>query len=49
MINKSKITFLFGIFIILFGANSLNAQLKQGDLVDGIAAVSVMKLYWSRM
>lgn len=39
MINKLKITFLFGIFIILFGANSLNAQLKQGDLVDGIAAV----------
>jgi len=39
MINKLKITFLFGIFIILSGANSLNAQLKQGDLVDGIAAV----------
>lgn len=39
MINKRKITFLFGIFIILFGVNSLNAQLKQGDLVDGIAAV----------
>ena len=39
MINKRKITFLLGIFIILFGVNSLNAQLKQGDLVDGIAAV----------
>ena len=39
MINKLKITFLFGIFIMLFGANMMNAQLKQGDLVDGIAAV----------
>lgn len=39
MINKLKITFLFGIFIILFGTNTMNAQLKQGDLVDGIAAV----------
>lgn len=39
MINKLKITFLFGIFIILLGTNMMNAQLKQGDLVDGIAAV----------
>jgi len=39
MINKLKITFLFGIFIIMFGTNTMNAQLKQGDLVDGIAAV----------
>ena len=39
MINKLKITFLFGIFIMLFATNTMNAQLKQGDLVDGIAAV----------
>jgi peptidyl-prolyl cis-trans isomerase SurA len=39
MTNKLKITFLFGIFILLFGANAMNAQLKKGDLVDGISAV----------
>lgn len=39
MINKLKTTFLFGVFIMLFATNSMNAQLKQGDLVDGIAAV----------
>lgn len=39
MINRLKITFLFGAFIMLFATNILNAQVKQGDLVDGIAAV----------
>ncbi|GEN77660.1 peptidylprolyl isomerase [Chryseobacterium hagamense] len=39
MTNKLKITFLFGIFILLFGADAMNAQLKKGDLVDGISAV----------
>lgn len=39
MINKRKITFLFAIFIMLTGFNTLKAQLKQGELVDGIAAV----------
>ncbi|EJL74458.1 peptidylprolyl isomerase [Chryseobacterium populi] len=39
MINKLKTTFLFGVFIMLFATSSMNAQLKQGDLVDGIAAV----------
>lgn len=39
MTNKLKITFLFGIFIILFGINTMDAQLKKGDLVDGISAV----------
>lgn len=39
MTNKLKITFLFGIFIMLFGFNMTNAQLKKGDLVDGISAV----------
>jgi len=39
MTNKLKITFLFGIFILLFSANAMNAQLKKGDLVDGISAV----------
>ncbi|MDQ1095318.1 MULTISPECIES: peptidylprolyl isomerase [Chryseobacterium] len=38
MINRLKVTFLFGIFMMLFSA-SMNAQLKQGELVDGIAAV----------
>ncbi|MDC8107080.1 peptidylprolyl isomerase [Chryseobacterium sp. PTM-20240506] len=38
MINKLKITFLFGVFVMLFATN-MKAQLKQGDLVDGIAAV----------
>ncbi|MDH6252947.1 peptidyl-prolyl cis-trans isomerase SurA [Chryseobacterium sp. H1D6B] len=38
MINKLKITFLLGIFMMLFSAHA-NAQLKQGQLVDGIAAV----------
>lgn len=39
MTNKLKITFLFGIFIMIFSSNKMNAQLKPGDLVDGIAAV----------
>ncbi|TZF95274.1 peptidylprolyl isomerase [Chryseobacterium panacisoli] len=39
MTNKLKITFLLGIFIMIFSSNMMNAQLKQGDLVDGIAAV----------
>ncbi|WP_294249957.1 peptidylprolyl isomerase [uncultured Chryseobacterium sp.] len=39
MINKRKITFLFAFFMMLTGFNTLNAQLKQGELVDGIAAV----------
>lgn len=39
MINKRKITFLFAIFMMLMGFNALKAQLKQGELVDGIAAV----------
>ncbi|WP_295220904.1 peptidylprolyl isomerase [uncultured Chryseobacterium sp.] len=39
MTNKLKITFLFGIFIMLFGINTMDAQLKKGDLVDGISAV----------
>ncbi|MEI7487246.1 MAG: peptidylprolyl isomerase [Chryseobacterium sp.] len=39
MTNKLKITFLFGIFMILFSANMMKAQLKPGELVDGIAAV----------
>ncbi|MCJ8153065.1 peptidylprolyl isomerase [Chryseobacterium sp. SSA4.19] len=39
MTNKLKITFLFGIFIMMMGTNTINAQLKQGDLIDGIAAV----------
>ncbi|WP_370896039.1 peptidylprolyl isomerase [Chryseobacterium gossypii] len=38
MINRLKVTFLFGIFIMLF-SGQINAQIKQGDLVDGIAAV----------
>ncbi|WP_295200835.1 peptidylprolyl isomerase [uncultured Chryseobacterium sp.] len=38
MINRLKVTFLFGMFMMLFSA-SMNAQLKQGELVDGIAAV----------
>ena len=38
MINKLKITFLFGVFVMLFATN-MKAQIKQGDLVDGIAAV----------
>lgn len=38
MINKLKITFLFGVFVMLFSTN-LKSQLKQGDLIDGIAAV----------
>ncbi|MCW3161270.1 peptidylprolyl isomerase [Chryseobacterium oryctis] len=39
MINKLKVTFLFGIFVMLFATNSMKAQLKPGELVDGIAAV----------
>ena len=39
MTNKLKITFLFGIFIMLFATNMMKAQLKPGELVDGIAAV----------
>jgi peptidyl-prolyl cis-trans isomerase SurA len=39
MINKLKITFLFGVFVMLFATNSMKAQIKQGELVDGIAAV----------
>lgn len=38
MINRLKIAFLFGVFALLFSAN-VNAQLKTGQLVDGIAAV----------
>lgn len=38
MINKLKIAFLFGIFALLFSTN-VNAQLKPGQLIDGIAAV----------
>ncbi|MDF2553220.1 MAG: peptidylprolyl isomerase [Chryseobacterium sp.] len=38
MINKLKIAFLFGVFALLFSTN-VQAQLKQGQLIDGIAAV----------
>ncbi|VXB89455.1 MULTISPECIES: peptidylprolyl isomerase [Chryseobacterium] len=38
MINKLKITFLLGVFTMLLSGN-INAQLKKGQLVDGIAAV----------
>lgn len=38
MINKLKIAFLFGIFTLLF-STKVNAQLKPGQLIDGIAAV----------
>ncbi|MGG5210198.1 peptidylprolyl isomerase [Chryseobacterium sp. MIQD13] len=38
MTNKLKITFLLGIFMMIFSSN-MNAQLKPGELVDGIAAV----------
>ncbi|MCW3168041.1 peptidylprolyl isomerase [Chryseobacterium sp. 09-1422] len=38
MINKLKIAFLFGAFAVLF-STKVNAQLKQGQLIDGIAAV----------
>lgn len=38
MTNKLKITFLLGVFTMLFSGN-INAQLKKGQLVDGIAAV----------
>lgn len=38
MINKLKIAFLFGIFALLFSAQ-VKAQLKPGQLIDGIAAV----------
>lgn len=38
MINKLKITFLFGAFMMLFSVN-ISAQLQKGQLVDGIAAV----------
>lgn len=38
MINKLKIAFLFGIFAMLFSAQ-VKAQLKPGQLIDGIAAV----------
>lgn len=37
MINKVKITFLLGIFLCLSAFSK--AQIKQGELVDGIAAV----------
>ncbi|WP_153399028.1 peptidylprolyl isomerase [Chryseobacterium vaccae] len=39
MTNKLKITFLLGIFMMIFSSNMINAQLKPGELVDGIAAV----------
>ncbi|KMQ60182.1 peptidylprolyl isomerase [Chryseobacterium angstadtii] len=38
MTNKLKITFLLGIFMMIFSSN-MKAQLKPGELVDGIAAV----------
>jgi len=38
MINKLKITLLFGFFAVLF-STSAKAQLKPGQLIDGIAAV----------
>lgn len=38
MINKLKIAFLFGVFAVLF-STKVNAQLKPGQLIDGIAAV----------
>ncbi|MBD8082145.1 peptidylprolyl isomerase [Chryseobacterium caseinilyticum] len=38
MIDKLKIAFLFGIFMMFFSVNT-SAQLKKGQLVDGIAAV----------
>jgi len=38
MINRLKVTFLFGVFIMLFSTH-MSAQVKPGDLVDGIAAV----------
>lgn len=38
MTNKLKITFLFGIFVLMFSTN-VKAQLKKGQLIDGIAAV----------
>ncbi len=39
MINKLKITFLFAVFVMLLTSNSMKAQVKPGELVDGIAAV----------
>lgn len=39
MINKLKITFLFAVFVMLLTTNSMKAQVKPGELVDGIAAV----------
>lgn len=38
MINKLQITFLLGVFMMLFSGHA-QAQLQQGQLVDGIAAV----------
>ncbi|MBB4805844.1 peptidyl-prolyl cis-trans isomerase SurA [Chryseobacterium defluvii] len=38
MINKLKITFLVGVFMMMFSGH-IQAQLQQGQLVDGIAAV----------
>lgn len=38
MINRLKITLLLGIFSLLFSSN-FNAQIKPGELIDGIAAV----------
>ncbi|QQV03565.1 MULTISPECIES: peptidylprolyl isomerase [Chryseobacterium] len=38
MVNKLKITFLLGVLVMFFSGN-INAQLKKGQLVDGIAAV----------
>lgn len=38
MINKLQITFLLGVFMMLFSGHA-KAQLQQGQLVDGIAAV----------
>ncbi len=39
MTNKLKITFLLGIFMMICSSNMMKAQLKPGELVDGIAAV----------
>lgn len=39
MTNKLKITFLLGIFMMMCSSNMMKAQLKPGELVDGIAAV----------
>ncbi len=49
MTNKLKITFLLGIFMMMFSSNMMKAQLKQGDLVDGIAAVIGNEIVLSQM